>query len=111
MDTLSARLTLWLWRITSAQAIIGLGVLAIYWRHLPPQVPLLYTRPWGELQLVSPYYLWLIPIVAGGLGLGTGLGIAKLTTDRVLQVMFTASVVIAEIILCLGLMRIILLVT
>lgn len=28
---------------------------------LPPQVPLFYSRPWGEEQLTSPHSLFLLP--------------------------------------------------
>lgn len=37
-----------------------LALLAV-WRSLPPQVPLFYSRPWGEEQLASPQTLWLLP--------------------------------------------------
>lgn len=48
---------------------IGLGslvvaslVFAFKFPKLPPQVPLFYTKPWGESQLAAPYLL-LLPIV------------------------------------------------
>ncbi len=28
---------------------------------LPPQVPLFYSRPWGEEQLGSSIFLWILP--------------------------------------------------
>jgi len=31
------------------------------WSLLPPQVPLFYSRPWGEEQLVHPIGLFLLP--------------------------------------------------
>ena len=34
------------------------------WSKLPPQIPLFYSRPWGEDQLVNPY---LLPILPGGI--------------------------------------------
>jgi len=36
--------------------------LAIRTKYLPPLVPLWYTRPWGEAQLATPAWLWLLPI-------------------------------------------------
>lgn len=36
-------------------------VLAFMWRRLPPEVPLLYSRPYGESQLISVWGLWLLP--------------------------------------------------
>lgn len=46
---------------------LGLGflILAVSWRGLPPEVPLLYSQPYGESQLISVWGLWLLP----GLGL------------------------------------------
>lgn len=39
-------------------------ILVIFssWRFLPAKLPLFYSRPWGEEQLVNPLGLWLIPI-------------------------------------------------
>lgn len=48
------RLTLGLALVSS----IGLGV--VFWR-LPPEVPLWFSRPWGEAQLTKPEALWLLP--------------------------------------------------
>lgn len=31
---------------------------------LPPEVPLFYTREWGETQLTSPKNLWILPFGA-----------------------------------------------
>lgn len=30
---------------------------------LPPQVPLFYSRPWGEAILASPLILWILPLI------------------------------------------------
>jgi len=37
------------------------GFFFIFYRQLPPQVPLFYSCPWGERQLVSPYALLFLP--------------------------------------------------
>jgi hypothetical protein len=34
---------------------------------LPPQIPLLYTRPWGEEQLVDFWVIFLLPVLVNGL--------------------------------------------
>jgi len=47
--------------------VIQLVIIGWFWRFLPPQVPLFFSRPWGEDQLVAPVYLFLIP----GLGAGS----------------------------------------
>ena len=36
------------------------------WRYLPPQLPLFYSRPWGEEQLTSPVEMLILP----GLSIG-----------------------------------------
>ena len=56
------------WLISSVHKfVIGLFILSIgllIWRFpvLPPQVPLWFSRPWGEDQLASPYWLLLLPV-------------------------------------------------
>lgn len=46
--------------------VILLGVsflfLGLTFRKLPPVVPLYYSLPWGEEQLVRPYELFIIPV-------------------------------------------------
>lgn len=43
---------------------LGLGVivLAFYWFRLPPEVPLLFSRPYGEGRLISVWGLAVLPI-------------------------------------------------
>lgn len=36
--------------------------LAIWWHKLPPEVPLFYSRAYGEGRLISQWGLWLLPI-------------------------------------------------
>ena len=38
-----------------------LGLILVFWRKLPPEVPLFYSRPWGKEQLANPWFLFLIP--------------------------------------------------
>lgn len=40
---------------------LQLIILAISWQRLPPEVPLLYSRAYGETQLVNHWWLWLLP--------------------------------------------------
>jgi hypothetical protein len=39
---------------------LGAGLILYKWSKLPPVVPLLYSLPWGEEQLVNPWALWLL---------------------------------------------------
>ena len=31
--------------------------------NLPPQVPLFYSRPWGETMLAAKIFLWILPAI------------------------------------------------
>lgn len=44
-------------------AFFGLQLLAwlFFWKKLPPEVPLFYSRPWGQKQLVGPIILAILP--------------------------------------------------
>ncbi|MBM3205820.1 hypothetical protein FJZ41_03175 [Candidatus Shapirobacteria bacterium] len=55
-------------RIVQLALILWSGevlLILFTWSFLPAQVPLFYSRPWGEAQLVKPASLFLLP----GLGL------------------------------------------
>lgn len=39
-------------------------LIGIYWKRFPPQIPLFYSKPWGEGILASPVLLWLLPALA-----------------------------------------------
>lgn len=41
--------------------MIQSSLLLVSWRKLPPQVPIFYSRPWGEIILAAPFWLWLLP--------------------------------------------------
>lgn len=34
---------------------------------LPPQLPLFYSRPWGEFQITDRWFIFLLPIFMNGL--------------------------------------------
>ncbi len=38
-----------------------LTIIIVFFTKLPPQVPLFYSRPWGQTQLTSPINLFLLP--------------------------------------------------
>lgn len=51
--------------------LIALGLILamvalffIFYKKLPPQVPLFYSRPWGESQLTSPWLLLVLPALS-----------------------------------------------
>lgn len=47
--------------------ILMAAVFVLKISTLPPQIPLFYTRPWGEEQLVDFWMIFLIPLLANGL--------------------------------------------
>jgi len=38
-----------------------LGLILFFWKKIPPEVPLFYSRPWGKEQLANPLFLFLLP--------------------------------------------------
>ncbi|MDP3998334.1 MAG: hypothetical protein Q8P89_01820 [bacterium] len=44
--------------------IASFSLLAFFVLRLPPQVPLFYSQPWGEDQLVPPQLVFLLPASA-----------------------------------------------
>jgi len=41
--------------------ILQILTVLFFWRHLPSQIPLFYSRPWGEEQLSTPGGLLILP--------------------------------------------------
>lgn len=39
------------------------AVFAFKLRKIPPQIPLFYSRPWGEYQLTDWWFIFLLPIL------------------------------------------------
>lgn len=52
----------WCHRITLLGIVAGLVFFLWKETQLPPQVPLWYTKPWGEEQLAHKYFLLLLPL-------------------------------------------------
>lgn len=38
--------------------------ITFYFDSLPPELPLFYSLPWGQDQLVSPQHLYLLPLIS-----------------------------------------------
>lgn len=58
----------WLYNIHMLYGLIGcniimIGVLLLGFNHLPPQIPLFFSKPWGEDQLVDTWMIFLLPIL------------------------------------------------
>ena len=44
--------------------LVQISLILVSWGKLPPQIPLFYSRPWGEAMLASPIFLWILPITS-----------------------------------------------
>ena len=42
--------------------IIQVGLIIFFYPKLPPQIPLFFSRPWGEQQLIQPILIIILPI-------------------------------------------------
>lgn len=84
----------------------GVGVGWIFRKDLPPQIPLWYSRPWGEEQLAPKWALMVPAALAVGIGL-LGIASGRVIKDRVLVTLVGGGCLIAQVILVLGMWRII----
>lgn len=55
-------------QISLGLLLFTLLLLAIFWRKLPPEIPLFYSLPWGEEQLGPPSLL--LAFIFSGFSLG-----------------------------------------
>lgn len=44
----------------------SLIIIGLNWQRLPPQIPLFYSRPWGEDQLAPKMAIFLFPTTSLG---------------------------------------------
>lgn len=58
------RLIFFTWAICILSILAQTSLLLVSWGKLPPEVPLFYSRPWGEQILAAPVFLFLMPAVA-----------------------------------------------
>lgn len=95
------------WVVITACLIVGIGLWIVFGNKLPPQIPLLYTKPWGEAQLVKPIWLLGLPVAASLLGLGLAwLGI-KLKKELPLAVIVLGTSMVIQVVITLAILRII----
>lgn len=82
---------------TLIQLIIGALTLLIFWRHLPPKVPLWYSMPWGEDRLTSPWMLFLPILVSLVVYAGNIIAVVRLSADHPMfaRVLFLTSLLVS----------------
>jgi hypothetical protein len=49
-------------RISYLIIFLSIIVIGIFWKQLPPLIPLWYSKPWGNDQLANTSFLFLLPI-------------------------------------------------
>lgn len=74
---------------------------------LPPQIPLFYSRPWGEEQLTTPIFL-LIPGGLIGIGSLVFTIVKNRIHDQILKRLVMGGIVVVELLLLLAVARVIL---
>jgi len=101
---------LWQWVIMAAALAFGIGVGIGLGKSLPTQIPLYYSRPWGEEQLAGKAEL-VVPLL--GIVFSVLLSsflVKKVGSDKVLAALILGSTVVAETMLLLAMIRIVVLV-
>jgi len=101
------RLNLSHYWVAATALVVTVGLLLIYHRGFPPEVPLWYSLPWGQDQLAAPVWLWLLP---GLIGLMTGviaLGARYLRQDSLLLNLWIIGGMVVQLIIALAVVRIV----
>jgi vacuolar-type H+-ATPase subunit I/STV1 len=110
-ENLVEKMVRWQWAMTAMVVAIGIGIWLVLAKSLPSQLPLFYSRPWGEEQLAGSSVLWLPLAIAIMVAVLVTLVTRKLRLEKVLAAMLIAAGTITEVILLLAVLRIVVLVT
>jgi hypothetical protein len=103
--------------LTLSLSIMGLttaltaGLALALGRILPPQIPLYYSRPWGEEQLGEPWGLLILSCLALVSGIGGYFFAKKAKKDTVLGLIVLICSIVIQLIIMTGGIRILFLVT
>jgi hypothetical protein len=105
------KMLVWQWIIIAVGATAGAALWFISAKHMPPQIPLFYSLPWGEEQLAGSVFLAIpmgLAIIVAGI---ISLSIRFFKPDNVLSSILLGTGIIAEAILILAVLRTIMLVS
>ncbi|KKS33208.1 MAG: hypothetical protein UU93_C0001G0039 [Candidatus Amesbacteria bacterium GW2011_GWA2_42_12] len=111
MEKILKKIVLTNWSMAIAGLVVEVGLLILNHTLLPPQVPLLYSRPWGDDQLISGLWLWVIPVVQLIIGICGELVSKTKRDDLLLKTMIVSTFTIVQLMLILGFVRTISLIT
>jgi hypothetical protein len=105
-----AFLRLWQAIVAITASVMTGGVIWIWGNNLPPQIPLFYSMPWGEEQLVPPWgMVWTV--ISIWMVYGLSLVVSKTVKDKVLGTFVAGAGMLSEIVMVLGLIRVVLIIT
>lgn len=93
-------------RITTVLTAIAAGSIAVFFKSLPPQIPLLYTLPWGNDQIVALAWLWSLPITIVLVGSLTSFFLPKSKFEPLLVYLWLGSIWVFQTLLMLATLRI-----
>lgn len=54
-------------KLLIAADVIMAAVFAWAFRFLPEQLPIFYSKPWGEAQIADKWYIFLLPVLMHGI--------------------------------------------
>jgi hypothetical protein len=87
-------------------------ILAIRWHRLPPELPLLYSLPYGQERLIPSWQIWFLPLLGLIIQLIAVRGSGEvIENDRLLAQILVWSATIIAIMILVTLIKTILLVT
>lgn len=87
--------------------VMTTGLLVVYRGSFPPEVPLWYSQPWGQDQLTTPVWLWLVPGLIAAIAGVSWIGWKWLFKDKLLATIWMVGGMVAQLILVLAMIRII----
>lgn len=61
---LNDKTSFWSFLVSIIFVLLQVLLIAFYWRRLPPEIPLFYSKPWGSAMLSHLLFIWIIPVLS-----------------------------------------------
>lgn len=61
---LNDKTSFWSFLVSIIFVLLQVLLIAFYWRRLPPEIPLFYSKPWGSEMLSQLPLIWIIPALS-----------------------------------------------
>lgn len=61
---LNDKTSFWSFLVSIIFVLLQVLLIAFYWRRLPPEIPLFYSKPWGSAMLSHLLFIWIIPALS-----------------------------------------------